>query len=78
MNNASFIFREPKNEPVYAYAPGSAERKLLREELDRQFNQEIEIPLIIGGKEVKIWVRWSCQPTTNMCWQNTTKWVKKK
>lgn len=53
MNNASYIFREPKNEPVYAYAPGSPERKLLREELERQFNQEIEIPLIIGGKEVK-------------------------
>ena len=53
MNNASFIFREPKNEPVFAYAPGSPERKLLKEELDRQFNQVVEIPLIIGGKEVK-------------------------
>jgi 1-pyrroline-5-carboxylate dehydrogenase len=53
MNNASYIFREPKNEPVLAYAPGSPERKLLKEELVRQSNQVIEIPLIIGGKEVK-------------------------
>ena len=53
MNNANFIFREPQNEPVYSYAPGTPERKLLQEELDRQYNQVIEIPLIIGGKEVK-------------------------
>ncbi len=53
MNNANFEFREPKNEPVYSYAPGTPERKLLEAELDRQYNQVIEIPLIIGGKEVK-------------------------
>ena len=53
MNNSNFVFREPKNEPVYSYAPGTPERKLLQEELDRQYNQVIEIPLIIGGKEVK-------------------------
>ena len=53
MNNANYVFREPKNEPVYSYAPGTPERKLLQEELDRQYNQVIEIPLIIGGKEVR-------------------------
>ncbi|HPT53133.1 MAG TPA: L-glutamate gamma-semialdehyde dehydrogenase [Bacteroidales bacterium] len=53
MNNSNFIFREPKNEPIYAYAPGSPERKLLQDELERQYNQTIEIPIIIGGKEVK-------------------------
>ena len=53
MNNAVFSFREPKNEPVLTYAPGSEERKLLQEELDKQANMEIEIPLIIGGKEIK-------------------------
>lgn len=53
MNNANFEFREPKNEPVYSYAPGTKERELLMEELDRQYNQVIEIPAIIGGKEVK-------------------------
>lgn len=53
MNNALFSFREPKNEPGYSYAPGTPERQLLKEELERQFNQCIEIPCIIGGKEVK-------------------------
>lgn len=53
MNNANFEFREPKNEPVFSYEPGTPERELLQKELERQYNQEIEIPLIIGGKEVK-------------------------
>ncbi|MDR1113190.1 MAG: 1-pyrroline-5-carboxylate dehydrogenase, partial [Bacteroidales bacterium] len=53
MNNANFEFREPKNEPVYSYAPGSPERKLLQEELERQYNTTVEIPCIIGGKMVK-------------------------
>lgn len=53
MKNANFNFREPKNEPVYAYAPGSEERRLLQEELEKQANMQVEIPLIIGGKEIK-------------------------
>jgi 1-pyrroline-5-carboxylate dehydrogenase len=53
MNNAAFSFREPKNEPIYSYAPGSEERRLLQEELERQANMQVEIPLIIGGKEIK-------------------------
>ena len=53
MNNASYIFREPKNEPVYSYAPGTPERAALKAELEKQYNQCIEIPLIIGGKDVK-------------------------
>ena len=53
MNNAIFSFREPKNEPVKAYAPGSEERRLLKEELERQTTTPVEIPLIIGGKEIK-------------------------
>ncbi|HET6528926.1 MAG TPA: L-glutamate gamma-semialdehyde dehydrogenase [Balneolaceae bacterium] len=53
MANAFFEIREPENEPSYSYAPGSPERKKLKEELDRLSNQEIEIPAVIGGKEVK-------------------------
>jgi 1-pyrroline-5-carboxylate dehydrogenase len=53
MNNAIYNFREPKNEPVLSYKPGSEERKLLEEELKVQKNQIIDIPLIIGGKEVR-------------------------
>jgi 1-pyrroline-5-carboxylate dehydrogenase len=53
MNNAIFDFTKPANEPVQAYLPGSNERVLLMEELERQSNRQIEIPLIIGGKEIK-------------------------
>ena len=53
MNNAIYNFREPKNEPVLSYKPGSQERKLLEEELTVQKNKVIDIPLIIGGKEIR-------------------------
>ncbi len=53
MNNAIYNFREPKNEPVYSYKKGSTERKLLEEELINQSNKVIDIPLIIGGKEIR-------------------------
>ena len=53
MNNALFKFATPKNEPVLGYAPNSTERKELEKELKRQYEIQIEIPLIIGGKEVK-------------------------
>ncbi|MEG1556426.1 MAG: L-glutamate gamma-semialdehyde dehydrogenase [Bacteroidales bacterium] len=53
MNNAIFKFRTPANEPINSYAPGTTERKLLQEELDRQYHQVIDIPIIIGGKEIR-------------------------
>jgi 1-pyrroline-5-carboxylate dehydrogenase len=43
----------PENEPVLDYAPGSPERDAIKAELARQAGQEIEIPLIIGGEEVR-------------------------
>ncbi len=43
----------PVNEPVYSYAPGTAERRTLKEALDRLSGEVIEIPLIIGGEEVR-------------------------
>jgi len=52
MNNAVFNFREPNNEPIYGYENGSVERAKLIEELNRQSAMQIEIPLIIGGKEI--------------------------
>lgn len=53
MANAYFEIREPKNEPVKSYAPGTPEREKLKEELENQKSKVIEIPAIIGGKEVK-------------------------
>ena len=53
MNNTVFQFEAPKNEPTLHYAPGSPERARLKAELARQAAEEIEIPLIIGGREVR-------------------------
>ncbi|MGC8723184.1 MAG: L-glutamate gamma-semialdehyde dehydrogenase [Acidobacteriota bacterium] len=44
---------KPQNEPVFSYAPGSPEKKILKAELSRMLREEIEIPLVIGGKEVR-------------------------
>jgi 1-pyrroline-5-carboxylate dehydrogenase len=43
----------PVNEPVLSYAPGSPERAALKAALDRMAGEEIEIPLVIGGREVR-------------------------
>lgn len=43
----------PRNEPVKDYAPGSPERARIKAELEAMSGQRIEMPLIIGGKEVK-------------------------
>ena len=40
------------NEPVKDYKPGSEERKALLKEYDKQSNEKIEIPIIIGGKKI--------------------------
>ena len=53
MNNTVFRFEVPQNEPIDPYAPGASSRGRLKEALDRQAATEIEIPLIIGGKEVR-------------------------
>lgn len=43
----------PPNEPVLEYRPGSPERKRLQETLAGLDGQELEIPLIIGGREIR-------------------------
>lgn len=53
MNNAYFQIMTPQNEPVKAYMPGSPERESLQSELQRQLTNPVEIPMIIGGKEVR-------------------------
>ena len=53
MNNAVIQFPTPQNEPVKAYLAGSPERKALEAELERQYNTVVDIPIIIGGKEIR-------------------------
>ena len=44
---------EPENEPVLDYAPGSPERAALKAELARQSGEVVEIPVIIGGLDIR-------------------------
>jgi 1-pyrroline-5-carboxylate dehydrogenase len=43
----------PVNDPVRSYAPGSPERAELKARLEAMAGERIEIPLVIGGKEVR-------------------------
>src|SRR5437762_5324807 len=49
----SYRVPSPINEPIRSYAPGSNERQALKKKLAAMSAETIEIPLIIGGKEVR-------------------------
>ena len=53
MANAKFTLPNPVNEPTLEYRAGSPERQELRAMLEKMSGQQLEIPLIIGGKEIK-------------------------
>jgi len=49
------VFTPPpaENEPIHDYAPGSPERLRLQRRLEQMRNERLDIPLIIGGKEIR-------------------------
>ncbi|MRR08850.1 L-glutamate gamma-semialdehyde dehydrogenase [bacterium] len=51
----------PLNEPVKTYAPGSTEKAEVKAALARMRGEVIDIPLIIGGKEVRTGVFGECR-----------------
>lgn len=51
----------PLNEPAKSYAPGSPEKAEVKAALARMRSETIEIPLIIGGKEVRTGVFGECR-----------------
>jgi len=53
MGNAIYNLSLPVNEAVKSYAPGTTERQAVKVALSELKSREIEIPLIIGGKEIK-------------------------
>lgn len=53
MNNGYFYFNQPANEPVRTYAPGSEDALKLKASLKELRAQNRDIPMIIGGKEVR-------------------------
>ena len=52
---ASGFYNVPKavNEPINSYAPGTPERKALLDTYKKMFNEQIDIPFYIGGKEFR-------------------------
>lgn len=53
MNNSIFNFSLPVNEPIKSYAKGTPEREALSKELAAMSQEVLDIPLIIGGKEIR-------------------------
>src|SRR5262245_36421223 len=47
------VLAPPKNEPVRSYAAGTSERQSIKKALAEMSSQRIEIPLLIGGREVR-------------------------
>src|SRR2546423_14406200 len=43
----------PVNEPILAYAPGSRERGELKHAIKDLSSRQVEIPVVIGGKEIR-------------------------
>ncbi|HEY2350685.1 MAG TPA: L-glutamate gamma-semialdehyde dehydrogenase [Puia sp.] len=62
MNIGYFNYPLPANEPVKSYAPGSAEKKLLKKALEDLKSIEHDIPAIIGGKEIRSGVKIALHP----------------
>ncbi len=51
--NANVRVPPPQNEPVLSHAPGTPERAELQATLKRMASEQIEIPIVIGGKRIK-------------------------
>ncbi len=53
MSNYYFKVPKPSNEPIKSYAPGSPEKASLKAALAEMKDRQHDIPLIIGGKEIR-------------------------
>lgn len=60
MTNALFTVPKPANEPIYNYGPGSKEKKELKAKLRELKSKKLDIPLIIGGREIRTGQRAEC------------------
>lgn len=53
MSKGFFKVPYPVNEPIKSYAPGTAERQLLQQALRDARAKQVDIPMYIGGEEVR-------------------------
>lgn len=50
--NTNYKINKPANEPIKSYVTGTPERLEIKNALDKLYNSQIDIPLIIDGKEI--------------------------
>lgn len=53
MSIGTFSYPMPSNEPINNYAPGSAERKALKETLAQLKTEQVDVPMYIGSEEIR-------------------------
>ena len=53
MQYGDFYYPMPVNEPVLNYAPGSPEKLALKKVLRQLKSEVIDIPMYIGGEEIR-------------------------
>lgn len=53
MSNKILPYAIPANEPILGYLSGSKERQALKDELKRRKDTIYDIPMVIGGKEIR-------------------------
>lgn len=53
MDRGYFNYPLPANEPIFSYSPGSPEKARLKATLKELKGQQADIPMVIGGREVR-------------------------
>lgn len=62
MDRGYFQYPQPPNEPTLGYLPGSPERATLKATLAELKGQQIEVPMVIGGRQVETGNRVAMRP----------------
>jgi 1-pyrroline-5-carboxylate dehydrogenase len=62
MNNGTFYYPLPANEPVLNYAPGSSERENLKKTLNELKHKRTDIPMFIGADEIRTGIKNQINP----------------
>ncbi|MGB5575364.1 MAG: L-glutamate gamma-semialdehyde dehydrogenase [Thermoanaerobaculia bacterium] len=53
MANGIVRVPEPINEPIQTFGSGSAEKASLKKRLDQMLAEQVEVPVIVGGQEIR-------------------------
>ena len=53
MSNGIFSVPFPDNDPIRSYAPGTRDKELLKKRIAELKAEKLDIPIIIGGKEIR-------------------------